>query len=359
MPVPSAYVSQPRISIDGQPSDGLSADVVSLLVEETTEGLFHCEVAFNNYGLGSGGSDYLYFRRNQLEFGKTLAVELGAGDRARTVFSGRISALEAEYPPDGGARIVALAEDRLQDLRMTRRTRSFEDVSDEDVMNQIASEHSLTPQLSVSGPTYKVLAQVNQSDLAFLRERARAANAELWLDGTTLYAKARPERDGETVELRYGAGLIAFRVRADLAHQCSEVGVSGWDVAAKEAIEETGDSSAIGAELNGDVGGTSILEQAFAARKERVVHTIPLTSEEARSLAQARYRERARRFVTGTGLADGDPRLRVGTTVSLSGLGDLFNGRYYIARVRHSYDETNGYRTEIEVERPGLGRPRS
>ena len=70
------------------------------------------------------------------------------------------------------------------------------------------------------------------------------------------------------------------------------------------------------------------------------------------------YRERARRFVSGTGLADGDPRIRVGTTVNLSSLGDLFNGKYAVVRVRHTYDETVGYRTEFDVERPGLGQPR-
>src|SRR5260370_28473293 len=52
--------------------------------------------------------------------------------------------IEAEYPQGGGAQVLVLAEDLLQDLRMTRRTRSFEDMSDEDVIRQIAQEHSLT-----------------------------------------------------------------------------------------------------------------------------------------------------------------------------------------------------------------------
>ena len=76
-----------------------------------------------------------------------------------------------------------LAEDRFQDLRMVRRSRTFEDVSDRDVIEQIAGEHGLTTDVDLDGPTYRVLAQVNQSDLAFLRERARAVDAELWLDG--------------------------------------------------------------------------------------------------------------------------------------------------------------------------------
>lgn len=357
MPTPTAFISRPNVLIAGQANQGLSLDAVSVLVEETIAGLYRCEARFNNFGYRDDGvaTGYRYFGRNTLDFGTSLAIELGAGDRGGRVFQGRISGLEAEYPYDGGAQLIVLAEDRLQDLRLTRRTRSFEDVSDEDVIRQIASEHSLTPQLDLDGPTHKALAQVNQSDLAFIRERARAAGAELWLDDTTLHARSRTARDGGTVDLDYGSTLLSFSVRADLAHQCTEVGVSGWDVAAKEAIEETAEEAAISAELDGDTSGGSILQGAFAERRERVVHTVPLTSEEARGIAAARYRERARRFVTGAGVADGDARIRAGGQVNLTGLGGLFSGRYYVVRVRHTYDGLYGFRTEFDVERPGLG----
>jgi uncharacterized protein len=352
-----AYFSQPRFTIDGQANDALGRDALSLSVEESTEGLYTCEARFANYGPRDRGTGYLYFSRDVLEFGKEIAVELGPRSANRQVFQGRISALEANYVPGRMAEITMLAEDRLQALRMTRRTRTFEDVTDEDVMRQIASEHSLTPQLDVSGPNRKVLAQVNQSDLAFLRERARSINAELWVEGDTLHAKGRGDRAGATVNLEYGVNLLTFSVRADLAHQCSEVGVSGWDVSAKEAIEETATADAISSELGSDTGGGSILEEALGARKERLVHTTPFDAEEARALAAARYRERARRFVTGAGLADGTAALRVGAAVSLSGLGGLFDGSYTVVKVRHTYDLDNGYRTEFAVERPGIGRP--
>lgn len=355
MSTPTAYASRPKVLIAGQTNSALAADVLSVLVEETTEGLFRCEARFNNYGQQSSGADYLYFGRSILDFGKELAIQLGPGDQARQVFKGRISGMEAEYPPGGGGQIMVLAEDRLQDLRMTRRTRVFESMSDEDVIRQIAQEHSLTPQLDLIGPTYALLAQVNQSDLAFIRERARSINAELWVEDTNLFAKSRTNRAGNLLDLAYGVNLLSFSVKADLAHQCSEVGVTGWDVAAKETIEATGEENAIRAELNGGKSGSSILQQAFGGRKERIVHTVPLTSQEAQSLAQARYRERARSFVSGAGVADGDARIRVGCILNLSGLGKLFNGKYYVVRVRHSYDDIYGFRTEFDVERPGLG----
>lgn len=356
MPLPVAYVSRPQLLVGGQSYPDLNDGVLSMLVEETVQGLFWCELRFNNFGPTGSGFGYLYFGRDILEFGADLTVTMGVGDQARDVFKGRISSIEADYPQHGGAEVCVLAEDRLQALRMTRRTRTFEDVTDEDVISQIANEHSLTPELDLNGPTHAVLAQVNQSDLAFIRERARSVNAEVWVEDTTLLAKMRTDREGDAIDLEYGNNLLSFQVQADLAHQCTEVGATGWDVAAKEAIEEVATESAIQAELNGEISGSAILEEAFAPRKERVVHAAPLTSEEARHLAEARFREQARCFVTGSGIADGNPRLRAGSTVNLSALGPLFDGAYYVVCVRYTYDSVHGFRTEFDVERPGLGR---
>src|SRR5262249_50687335 len=146
----TAYVARPNVLIGGQANDSLNTDALSVLVEETTEGLCRCEACFANFGPKGGRADYLYFGLGVLDFGKEFAVELGAGDHAGRVFSGRITGLEAEFSLEAGSQLVVLAEDRLQDLRMTRRTRSFENASDEEIIRQIAGEHSLTPDLDLS-----------------------------------------------------------------------------------------------------------------------------------------------------------------------------------------------------------------
>jgi phage protein D len=47
--------------------------------------------------------------------------------------------------------------------------------------------------------------------------------------------------------------------------------------------------------------------------------------------------------------------VRVGTQLSLKGLGPWFDGPYYVTLARHSFSLRDGYRTAFEVERPGLG----
>ena len=155
--------------------------------------------------------------------------------------------------------------------------------------------------------------------------------------------------------LTYGAELLEFTVLADLAHQRSKVKVSGWNVAGKEAIDVEAGESAVSGELDSRRSGGSVLDRALAERNERVGLATPLSQEEAQALADAGYRRRARRFVTGAGVADGNPAIQVGGALDLRGVGPLFEGKYYVTLVRHTYDAINGYRTTFQVERPGIG----
>ena len=234
---------------------------------------------------------------------------------------------------------------------------TFQNVSIADIAQTLASGHGLTASVGVAKPIHRVVAQVNQSDLAFLRSQARMDDCEVWVDGTTLHVDRRPDRARGALSLAYGGGLISFSVRADLADQCHDLGVAGWDVDAKAAILETVDATALGGEIGADSAGATVLAAAmFPGRSERIVRGAPMTSEEAASLAQAAYLERARRFVCGTGLTDGTAAMRVGSTLTLSGLGGMFNGNYYVSRTRHHFDLDRGYQTEFDVERPGIGR---
>ena len=202
---------------------------------------------------------------------------------------------------------------------------------------------------------HRILAQVNQSDLAFLRERARAVDAEAWIDDSSLHVQARRRRKTAELELTYGQRLLEFSVLADVSQQRTALVVAGWDVAAKESIEQEASDSTISGELAGGVSGGSVLAGAFGPRRESLVHMVPLSSQEAKSVAEARYRAMARRFVCGEGKAEGDGRLRVGSHASLKGLGPLFEGLYYVTEVQHLFDLDHGFRSQFRAEKPGMG----
>jgi uncharacterized protein len=348
---PAVISARPTFTVRGQERASLTGGLLELRVHEHVHGLSSCEATFGNWGAADGATGFLYFDRKILDFGAELEVAF-AGTK---LFSGRITGLEGGYFEASPPTITALVEDRFQDLRMTRRTRTWESADDATVMQQIAGDHGLTPDIDVQGPQHAVLAQVNQSDLAFLRDRARAIDAELAMDGRTLTVKSHTARGGSPLRLPLGNGVRSFTATADLAGQRTGLEVTGWDVAAKSALQESATESVLGAELKGGDSGASVLKSALGERKDAVVHSVPLTSGEARATAEALYRQRLRRFVCGRGVAEPNADLRPGRWVKIDGLGPLFSGEFYVVETTHVFDGIRGLRTEFAVERAGLG----
>ncbi|MGC3992796.1 MAG: contractile injection system protein, VgrG/Pvc8 family [Propionicimonas sp.] len=354
---PFLGVASPVFTISGDVVPALATDCLLLAVEEGVEGLRTLELHLAGTGIGAPGAPGVqrHLDGSIFDFGTDLTVAMGTDTNQRTVFDGTVSGIEVVYGDSGQPVVVMLAEDRLMRLRMTTRMRTYTGVTDAQVAQQIASFHSLDADVAVDGPRHDVLQQVNQSDLAFLRERARLLQADLWCEGTTLHLSDRPSRKGPKVTLVNRGSLLSCRITADLAHQRSRVTVGGYDARTKAVIDQHADGDAIRAEASSGRTGPEVLDGALRSRPAFRVREVPLTTAEASAWARTQMLRRARRFVVATGLARGNAELTVGTQLRLEDVGAPFDGDgYYVTRVRHTYDNVNGFRTTFEAERPTI-----
>ena len=110
------YSARPVVLLDSLESTELSGGLLTLLVEETTQGLYRCEATFGNWGTSDNDVGFLYFDRRALDFGRSLAIQVGDGDAEAEVFNGLVTGLEAHYPQKRPPEIVVLAEDQLLKL---------------------------------------------------------------------------------------------------------------------------------------------------------------------------------------------------------------------------------------------------
>lgn len=343
----------PVFEIEGEANAELGRDILHLEIHETTAGLKTLKARFIGIGpSGTGAQQQLYLDGSVFDFGKKLSVVLGATPAAHTVFTGWITAIEADFKEGEESEVVIFAEDKLMNLRMTRRMKTYENVSDADIASAIAAEHGLTPAVDADGPTYDLVQQWNMSDLAFLRERARRVQAEIWMEDETLNFKSRSNRTTTELTLVQGNHLISLRARADLAHQRTKVKLSGYDASQRERIEEEAGEDAIQAEVSGGLTGPSVLQRAFGDRVSYRVRDVPLTSGEATDWVKAEMLRRARRFVVVAGTTRGSADMVVGSKLTLERIGNPFEGSgYYVTSLCHTYDTQNGFRTHFEAER--------
>lgn len=356
------YTASPVFEVDGQVRGELARDIVRLQVEEHTAGLKSLEmrlVAVGPAGDSGGGEDVLlYLDGSILDFGRRLVVAIGPSANQRTIFDGYVSYLEISFEEGQEPEVVVCAEDKLMDLRMTPRIRTYENMNDADIAADIAAEHGLGSAVDAQGPVYDRIQQMNMSDLAFLRDRARLLQAEVWVADETLYFQTRDRRQGTEIELLRGTDIISVQACADLAHQRTQINVSGFDAQRRETIDESASEDAIQAEVTGGRTGPSILHDAFGPREYRRVREVSLNTEEAADWARSEMLRRARAFVSVHGVTRGTPDMMVGSQLRLLHMGAPFNGNgYYVTRVCHTYDLNQGHRTQFTAQRPTVGNP--
>jgi phage protein D len=345
----------PVFQVEGEVKGELARDLSRLEIEETTAGLKTLSARLVAQGpVGDEPAEgQLYLDGSILDFGKKLEVSIGPSDSARTIFRGFVSGLEASFQEGHEPEVVIFAEDKFMKLRMTRRMKTYEKMTDAQIAEAIASEHGLSAQTDADGPTYDVVQQWNMSDLAFLRERAQLIQAELWFQDDALNFKTRDKRTATELTLVGGNQIIELQARADLAHQRTKIKVSGYDASERDKIDEEAGEDAIQAEVSGGRTGPAILNQAFGERVSYRVREAPLVSAEATAFARAEMLRRARAFVTVAGMTNGSPDMVVGSRLTLDRVGPPFNGSgYYVTRVLHTYDLKNGHRTNFAAERP-------
>lgn len=351
---PQLAITAPVFTVAGELSADLARDCIRLEIEESTEGLRTLRAQFVAVGDGATGpqSSMLYLDGTILDFGKTIKVALGPDSGQRTTFDGVISGLEAVYADGTPPVVVVYAEDALMRLRMTRRMRTYKRVTDADLARQVADAHGLDATVAADGPRYDVVQQINQSDLAFLRERARLVQAELWCTGRTMFFSTRDRRAGTRLQLINGGDLLSVRVLADLAHQRSEVLVTGFDSGSATVINARAGKEAIKAEASQGRTGPEVVAKALGPSTSVRFREVPQNGAEAGAWARAEMLRRARSFVTVCGTTRGSPDLIVGSILELSDVGRPFDGDgYYVTRFCHHYDHTSGLRTRFEAER--------
>ena len=152
----------------------------------------------------SGGAEYAFDAGAKLKLGAEIAVYAGDEAQPREIFHGTITAVRGEYATGSPPEMTVLAEDALQRARMGRRSQAPRDKSPADVARAIAGDLGLTPVIARLDTPVGTWAQLNESDLAFLRRllgALRRRSADRRHRAARLAARRRASRRASSCEL--------------------------------------------------------------------------------------------------------------------------------------------------------------
>ncbi|HET6229636.1 MAG TPA: hypothetical protein VFE05_06100 [Longimicrobiaceae bacterium] len=350
----AVYSARPTIKVNGQADDMVRSLLTSMEMTEAEGGLATFEARFTNVVNRGQGEAELAFEDGRLfKLGASLSLSTGDETAPTEIFTGTVTGLEASWSADNPPELVVLAEDALQKARMARRTAVHDSATISGLAGDVASKAGLSPSVTGLSDDLGTQVQLNESDLAFLRRMLARHDGDLQVSGSDLKVAPRNDiRSGE-VELAMYGQLRRVKVLADLTHQVTEVTTAGWHPVDGKRV--TGTTTGANAGPGSGKSGKDAVQEAIGARSEHASHLTVATDAEATALAEAAFDRRARRFVVVDGTAEGNPKIRVGTHVKLTGLGPRFSNTYQVVRAVHRFSMTDGYQTDFEGECAFLG----
>jgi len=349
------YTARPTLRFNGEFDARASTLVESMRMCEQEGGLRSLELGVSNWASTTDhGAEVAFDAKGPFQLGAKIEIYVGEVDRPREVFRGQITAIESIRRRGAPPQLRIYAEDALQAARMARRSKVYTDKSPADVARAVASELGLQPKITALSAPTATWVQLDETDLAFLRRLLARFDADLQIVGTELHVSPRGEVQRQSISLSAEDDLRTISVFADLADQVTKVTVRGWDAVQGKAVKASVSSGThLGPGRGSD--GAKVLRDSFGERPENLGHSAVRTREEAQALAEAAFDRRARSFVRACGTTEGNPNLRVGVKLTLSGIGTRYDNDYYVVETRHIYDLEDGYRTEFVGECAYLG----
>ncbi|MBA3533211.1 MAG: VgrG-related protein [Ardenticatenales bacterium] len=331
------------IKIGGKDLKSLSVDTsfFEMVVDTSIHMPNMCTLRFQDTGMKLMDSA-------TLDIGKEIEIK---GSK-ELLFKGEITSIEPIFVHKEQTYVVVRSYDKSHRLFLTRKSQSFIQMSDSDIISKVAQDAGLSVDADRTSLIYPYVFQNNQTHMEFILERARRIGYVVYVsaEGTLAFKKGSSNLGGNTI-LRVGEELLEFQPRLTAAHQTNKVTVLGWDSNTKKAIKsevtakapspQAGVSKSGGATANGSYKGFKLAETTVVSQ--------PLWNvDEAKAMAEALAAEVNSVFLQGDGVCAGDERIRAGKTIKVEGAGTRFSGKYLITSAVHVYREGN-YRTHLDI----------
>jgi phage baseplate assembly protein V len=279
--------------------------------------------------------------------GNDIELHMGYGRDLEPMVAGEIASLQPSFPASGAPTLTVTGYDRSQRLRHNEPDRAaFKYVTDSVIAAQIAAENGLVPVVDPS-PFYHEHIQQTGTDMAFLKERARANGFDVYVEWDRLHFEL-PRPPTQAYVLEWGENLVSFTPRLSTAGAAGLQVVRSYDEELAQTVVGIAAATDIDLEDVVERLGDSVLD-ALLSLGRRVSRRQPVKSPlDAAAFAKALLSEILDGLYEGSGTTMGLPGLRAGDPVTIRGVGRRFSGRYRLKRVTHRLDE-GGFQTDFEV----------
>lgn len=337
------------IKLDGtELEDEITTSIENVSFEEEINlpSMFNFKVGIKDFEKG----DWRLIDLDQFKLGSEVKISIGL-DEPVELMTGEITTLEPTF--GDYSFLTVRGYDRMHRLRFGTMSRSFLDMKESDIASSIAQEVGLTPEVEDTTTVHPYIFQNNLTNYEFLKNTTKDLGYEMMVDDKKFIFRPSKEETASSLSLEHGIDIDSFSLQLKTLTKGSEIEVRGWDVKKKELITSTAKKGSENTKMGGKETGFELSEKPFGTSALSIQDMAVIDAQDAENIGKARYNVILKDFLSGEGRCPGNPEIRSGRTMEITGIGERFSGVYYITSSVHTYD-SSGYTTSFKVRRTGV-----
>ncbi|HEY5952804.1 MAG TPA: phage baseplate assembly protein V [Terrimicrobiaceae bacterium] len=335
MGIASLAIPQLIVEVNGQPLSAVTTGLGELRIQQRLSLPSLCELTFCDLDAKFG---------TDLRFSPGDKLRVALRNDPDALFLGEVTALEHVYQATRGPELRVRAYDLLHRLRKHQPVRALVEVGLAELATELVADLGITVQAPRTDLLWRRLIQHNQSNLDLLSELVESCGLYFVLRENVLHLLSL-EGTGDAIPLALGKSLFEARIEVNGDASCRSVAAAGWNPLTVAGHKGTAQRARVGRKIAAEVPP----DRVNGAHERTLAGQAVLDDRQAEALAQAELDRRIGREVVLWGVADGNPRLRPGTPVDLSGVAADLRGRYILTEVTHLVDREKGFVSEIST----------
>ncbi|SIQ98441.1 Phage protein D [Alkalispirochaeta americana] len=331
------YINGTRLAIEQE------ASVKQVLVTDRVDAPSACQIVLSD-------AERQWADSSEFSEGQQVSVHLGTKDDIQEVFNGEITGLRAQYTRNTDDTTTIVCHDVLHRLRRLRRTATFADMADADIVQLILDRHGLEGDCDGLGTHYAYTTQQNSSDFDLIMEIASRHGCSVRAQGTCVQIKPIVE-EGADVIVEWEKTLLDFSAHMDTTQQWTGVAVHSWNADSGEGILGEAKVADISYRVGDGLLGGEVVMEAFGPSETVVVDPRVQDTVEAERLAMDMLTRNSFGLICGSGSCEGNYRIKAGATLEVKELGGRFSGPYLLREVKHRLVSGTGFTTSFSGSR--------
>lgn len=283
-----------------------------------------------------------------LAVGQSVNIRTTLDGAESDLFSGMIVKQNLRSSAQTGTLLCLELKHSAVKMSHARRSEVFIDKDENAIFQALVKRSQISMNsISLASKAAEKSIQYNVSDWDFLIMRAEANGLQIAADGDNLEIFAPSIATKTALSFRFGEDILELDAEIDARHQFENITTHTWDF---ESLKPSDTNAQKIGEINEQRTdpSRSDLSKSQGGDHAQLQHVGDHTVDEMKAWGNAQVMRSAFSRIRGRVSLNGNPDVKAGRTIEISGASNAFNGFHFVSAVRHEF--TNGnWTTDVEI----------